>query len=54
MKRPTNMRPNLSFIAAINSNLIPHNVNAFLDNFKELLLSTTLENYNDIEKIESF
>ena len=37
MKRPTNMRPNLSFIAAINSNLIPHNVNAFLDNFKELL-----------------
>ena len=53
MKRPTNMRPNLSFIGAINSNLIPHNVNAFLDNFKELLLSTTLENYNDIEKIES-
>ena len=49
MKRPTNMRPNLSFIAAINSNLIPHNVNAFLDNFKELLsIYYTLENHNDI------
>ena len=50
MKRPTNMRPNLSFIAAINSNLIPHNVNAFLDNFKELLSTILLKIITTLKK----